>query len=222
MQCARAFAIFTRIDFPPFPVFYRPAEKKWWIVSKANKTGQFSIITPSPSLRATPPIITHKILQFCGWFRPGSSWHPVPTCVIRHYYASFAERKTGYRAPAVWRHWGLDNRRYDDSAPFPVFYRTRGKEGVDCEQSEQDGAVQYNHNHTRCSGNSQLPHRLRRSPPPREGNIPPCRHPGAGRDPVCESKLALFCFITQVDDKCRQLDTARPRYDDKAVGTADT
>ena len=41
------------------------------------------------------------------------------------------------------------------------------------------------------------------------------RHPGAGRDPVLRSaKLALFCFITQVDDKCRQLDTARPRYDD--------
>jgi hypothetical protein len=40
------------------------------------------------------------------------------------------------------------------------------------------------------------------------------RHPGAGRDPVLRSaKLALFCFITQVDDKCRQLDTARPRYD---------
>jgi len=36
------------------------------------------------------------------------------------------------------------------------------------------------------------------------------RHPGAGRDPVLRSaKLALFCFITQVDDKCRQLDTAR-------------
>ncbi len=51
------------------------------------------------------------------------------------------------------------------------------------------------------------------SPPPMEGN-PPCRHPGAGRDPVLRSaKLALFCFITQVDDKCRQLDTARPRYD---------
>ncbi len=32
-----------------------------------------------------------------------------------------------------------------DFPPFPVFYRPRGKEGVDCEQSEQDGAVQYNH-----------------------------------------------------------------------------
>ena len=53
------------------------------------------------------------------------------------------------------------------------------------------------------------------------------RHPGVsgptklqnfvgdfGRDPVLRSaKLALFCFITQVDDKCRQLDTALRRYD---------
>ena len=35
-----------------------------------------------------------------------------------------------------------------------------------------------------------------------------------GRDPVLRSaKLALFCFITQVDT-AYQLDTARPRYDD--------
>ena len=40
------------------------------------------------------------------------------------------------------------------------------------------------------------------------------RHPGACRDPVLRSaKLALFCFITQVDTTY-QLDTARPRYDD--------
>ena len=60
-----------------------------------------------------------------------------------------------------------------DFPQFPVFYRNRGKEGVDCEQSEQDGAVQYNHNHTRCSNISQLPHRLRRSPPSfiKKGNM---------------------------------------------------
>ena len=28
-----------------------------------------------------------------------------------------------------------------DFPPFPIFYRNRGKEGVDCEQSEQDGVV---------------------------------------------------------------------------------
>ena len=38
-----------------------------------------------------------------------------------------------------------------------------------------------------------------------------------GRDPVLRSaKLALFCFITQVDT-AYQLDTARPRYDDSAL-----
>ena len=56
---------------------------------------------------------------------------------------------------------------------------------------------------------------------------PTTRHPGVsgpaklqnfvgdfGRDPVLRSaKLALFCFITQVDTTY-QLDTARPRYDD--------
>ena len=84
-----------------------------------------------------------------------------------------------------------------DFPPFPVFYRNRGKEGVDCEQSEQDGAVQYNHNHT-------------------------ARHPGAGRDPVgTPCQPVSFGIITQ-DDTAYQLDTARPRYDDKAVGVADT
>jgi len=38
-------------DSAPFPVFYRPAEKKGWIVSKANKTGQFSIIATTPDVR---------------------------------------------------------------------------------------------------------------------------------------------------------------------------
>ena len=72
-----------------------------------------------------------------------------------------------------------------DFPPFPVFYRNRGKEGVDCEQSEQDGAVQYNHNHT-------------------------ARHPGAGRDPVddiCRQPVS-FSFITQVLLNAK-LDTAR-------------
>ena len=76
-----------------------------------------------------------------------------------------------------------------DFPPFPVFYRARGKEGVDCEQSEQDGAVQYNHNHT-------------------------ARHPGAGRDPVgTPCQPVSFGIITQVDT-AYQLDTARPRYDE--------
>jgi len=63
------------------------------------------------------------------------------------------------RRPRLWVA-GKKHARFAriDFPPFPVFYRNRGKEGVDCEQSEQDGAVQYNHNHTRCSGNSQLPH----------------------------------------------------------------
>ncbi len=34
------------------PSFTAPAEKKGWIVSKANKTGQFSIITTTPDARA--------------------------------------------------------------------------------------------------------------------------------------------------------------------------
>jgi len=33
------------------PSFTATAEKKGWIVSKANKTGQFSIITPTPDVR---------------------------------------------------------------------------------------------------------------------------------------------------------------------------
>ena len=90
-----------------------------------------------------------------------------------------------------------------DFPPFPVFYRNRGKEGVDCEQSEQDGAVQYNHNHTTRHPGVSGPAKLQNF----VGDF--------GRDPVLRSaKLALFCFITQVDDKCRQLDTARPRYDE--------
>ena len=53
------------------PSFTAIAEKKGWIVSKANKTGQFSIITTTPDVRTfhnypttlrvpLPPIITHK------------------------------------------------------------------------------------------------------------------------------------------------------------------
>jgi hypothetical protein len=34
------------------PSFTATAEKKGWIVSKANKTGQFSIITTTPDVRA--------------------------------------------------------------------------------------------------------------------------------------------------------------------------
>ncbi len=61
---------------------------------------------------------------------------------------------------------------------IPRLLPPRGKEGVDCEQSEQDGAVQYNHTHTRYSNISQLPHRLRRSPPSfiKKGNIPHHRY----------------------------------------------
>ena len=58
-----------------FPVFYRPAEKKGWIVSKANKTGQFSIIATTPDVRAFhnyptvydgPPLVSLGLVALCG------------------------------------------------------------------------------------------------------------------------------------------------------------
>ena len=91
-----------------------------------------------------------------------------------------------------------------DFPPFPVFYRNRGKEGVDCEQSEQDGAVQYNHNHTARHPGVSGPAKLQNF----VGDF--------GRDPVgTPCQPVSFGIITQVL-RSAKLDTARPRYDDKA------
>ena len=81
---------------------------------------------------------------------------------------------------------------------------------MDCEQSEQDGAVQYNHNHTTRHPGVSGPAKLQNF----VGDF--------GRDPVDALRQPVsFSIITQVDT-AYQLDTARPRYDDKAGGGADT
>jgi hypothetical protein len=57
------------------PSFTATAEKKGWIVSKANKTGQFSIITTTPDVRTFhnyptvydgPPLVSLGLVALCG------------------------------------------------------------------------------------------------------------------------------------------------------------
>jgi len=57
------------------PSFTAIAEKKGWIVSKANKTGQFNIITTTPDVRTFhnyptvydgPPLVSLGLVALCG------------------------------------------------------------------------------------------------------------------------------------------------------------
>jgi hypothetical protein len=138
----------TKRHSPPFTA---PAEKKGWVVGKANKTGQFRIITTTPDARTIhnyptvydgSPLVSLGLVALCG-------------------------------TP-------------DDFALQNLLVVIK-------------------------KGNIQVR-------PPNHAT----RHPGAGRDPVDAMRQPVsFGIITQVLRNAK-LDTARPRYDDNAVGNADT
>ncbi len=141
------------------PSFTAPAEKKGWIVSKANKTGQFSIITTTPDVRTFhnyptvydgPPLVSLGLVALCG---------TPDDFALQNLLVVIKKGNIQVRPP---HH--ASSRRFVASSRLSFF-----------------------------------------------------RHPGAGRDPVLRSaKLALFCFITQVDT-AYQLDTALRRYDDSGA-----